>query len=286
MGRRPRPGRRAARTASRSACRRPSHVVMVIPPDAKPEEVTKGGRPGGEPVRRRAALPRSASASACPRSSPSTTTTARRAHGPRGPRRRDARDAAPGGRRPRRRSTSAPSTSSPGSAPRAERAGAERAASPSRARFDRTSTAGSCTTSASGGSRPGRARGSPPPSASVVDRDFDRIARALDAEPKGFTHRDYQSRNLMVLPSGEQAVIDFQDALLGPRQYDLVALLRDSYVELDAGARRGDAPPLPRPPRRGGRAAPRRTARSARSSTSSPCSGSSRTRGASSSSTA
>jgi hypothetical protein len=36
----------------------------------------------------------------------------------------------------------------------------------------------------------------------------------------------------MVLPSGEQAVIDFQDALLGPRQYDLVALLRDSYVEL------------------------------------------------------
>ncbi|WP_242356732.1 aminoglycoside phosphotransferase family protein [Anaeromyxobacter sp. SG64] len=67
----------------------------------------------------------------------------------------------------------------------------------------------------------------------VVDRDFDRIARALDAEPKGFTHRDYQSRNLMVLPGGEQAVIDFQDALLGPRQYDLVALLRDSYVELE-----------------------------------------------------
>ncbi|BDG02618.1 aminoglycoside phosphotransferase family protein [Anaeromyxobacter oryzae] len=67
----------------------------------------------------------------------------------------------------------------------------------------------------------------------VVDREFDRIAAALAAEPKGFTHRDYQSRNLMVLPSGEQAVIDFQDALLGPRQYDLVALLRDSYVELE-----------------------------------------------------
>ncbi|HSN90854.1 MAG TPA: phosphotransferase [Anaeromyxobacteraceae bacterium] len=68
----------------------------------------------------------------------------------------------------------------------------------------------------------------------VVDRSFDAMAGALDAEPKGFTHRDYQSRNLMILPSGEQAVIDFQDALLGPRQYDLVALLRDSYVELDA----------------------------------------------------
>jgi aminoglycoside/choline kinase family phosphotransferase len=67
----------------------------------------------------------------------------------------------------------------------------------------------------------------------VVDRTFDRIAAALDAEPKGFTHRDYQSRNLMILPTGEQVVIDFQDALLGPRQYDLVALLRDSYVELE-----------------------------------------------------
>jgi aminoglycoside/choline kinase family phosphotransferase len=66
----------------------------------------------------------------------------------------------------------------------------------------------------------------------VVDRHFERMARTLEAEPRGFTHRDYQSRNLMVLPSGQQAVIDFQDALLGPRQYDLVALLRDSYVEL------------------------------------------------------
>jgi aminoglycoside/choline kinase family phosphotransferase len=66
----------------------------------------------------------------------------------------------------------------------------------------------------------------------VVDREFEAIARTLAAEPKGFTHRDYQSRNIMVLPSGEQVVIDFQDALLGPRQYDLVALLRDSYVEL------------------------------------------------------
>jgi N-acetylmuramate 1-kinase len=73
-----------------------------------------------------------------------------------------------------------------------------------------------------------------PAERAVADRHFDRISTSLDLEPKGFTHRDYQSRNLMVLPSGEQAVIDFQDALLGPRQYDLVALLRDSYVELEA----------------------------------------------------
>ena len=36
--------------------------------------------------------------------------------------------------------------------------------------------------------------------------------------PRGFVHRDYQSRNLM-LKGGELVVIDFQDALLGPRVF-------------------------------------------------------------------
>jgi aminoglycoside/choline kinase family phosphotransferase len=61
---------------------------------------------------------------------------------------------------------------------------------------------------------------------------FRQLAEQLDAEPRGFTHRDYQSRNLMVV-DGQLVIIDFQDALQGPRQYDLVALLRDSYVQLD-----------------------------------------------------
>ena len=65
-----------------------------------------------------------------------------------------------------------------------------------------------------------------------LDATFKEIARQLAAAPRGFTHRDYQSRNLMV-KEGELVVIDFQDALQGPRQYDLVALMRDSYVELD-----------------------------------------------------
>ncbi|MGV3621459.1 MAG: aminoglycoside phosphotransferase family protein [Archangium sp.] len=64
-----------------------------------------------------------------------------------------------------------------------------------------------------------------------LDETFKKIARQLAAAPRGFTHRDYQSRNIMV-KDGELVVIDFQDALQGPRQYDLVALLRDSYVEL------------------------------------------------------
>lgn len=65
-----------------------------------------------------------------------------------------------------------------------------------------------------------------------LDELFKKIAQELAAAPRGFTHRDYQSRNLM-LKGDELVVIDFQDALQGPRQYDLVALLRDSYVELD-----------------------------------------------------
>jgi hypothetical protein len=61
---------------------------------------------------------------------------------------------------------------------------------------------------------------------------FARIAKSIAALPRGFVHRDYQSRNLMVV-GGELAWIDFQDALLGPRVYDLVALLNDSYQDFD-----------------------------------------------------
>ncbi|MBI2345659.1 MAG: phosphotransferase [Deltaproteobacteria bacterium] len=46
-----------------------------------------------------------------------------------------------------------------------------------------------------------------------------------------FTHRDFQSRNLIV-HHDRLFMLDFQDALRGPYVYDLVALLRDSYVEL------------------------------------------------------
>ena len=67
---------------------------------------------------------------------------------------------------------------------------------------------------------------------STLEEAFGSIARRLAAAPRGFTHRDYQSRNLMV-KDGQLVVIDFQDALQGPRAYDLVALLRDSYVALD-----------------------------------------------------
>ena len=67
----------------------------------------------------------------------------------------------------------------------------------------------------------------------TLRREFARISLDLAAAPRSFTHRDYQSRNIMVTDAGEQVLIDFQDSLQGPRQYDLVCLLRDSYVELD-----------------------------------------------------
>ena len=57
------------------------------------------------------------------------------------------------------------------------------------------------------------------------------IAEELAAEPRVLCHRDYHSRNLM-LHNGRLYLIDFQDARLGPDTYDLVSLLRDSYVDL------------------------------------------------------
>jgi aminoglycoside/choline kinase family phosphotransferase len=65
-----------------------------------------------------------------------------------------------------------------------------------------------------------------------LDGIADRLARRIASWPRGFVHRDYQSRNLM-WKDGELVWIDFQDALLGPCVYDLVALLNDSYQELD-----------------------------------------------------
>src|SRR5262249_31231261 len=57
------------------------------------------------------------------------------------------------------------------------------------------------------------------------------IAEELASEPRVLCHRDYRSRNLM-LHDGRLYIIDFQDARMGPDTYDLVSLLRDSYVDL------------------------------------------------------
>ncbi|MDY6934057.1 MAG: phosphotransferase [Spirochaetota bacterium] len=47
-------------------------------------------------------------------------------------------------------------------------------------------------------------------------------------------HRDFHSRNIIIHQS-KPFVIDFQDARMGLPQYDVVSLLRDSYLVLDNG---------------------------------------------------
>ncbi|TVQ39517.1 MAG: aminoglycoside phosphotransferase [Wenzhouxiangella sp.] len=51
---------------------------------------------------------------------------------------------------------------------------------------------------------------------------------ALD-QPQVFCHRDFMPRNLM-LSDPNPAVIDFQDAVLGPISYDPVCLFRDAFL--------------------------------------------------------
>jgi aminoglycoside/choline kinase family phosphotransferase len=70
----------------------------------------------------------------------------------------------------------------------------------------------------------------------AFDLARDTLVEQIANLPQGFTHRDYQSRNLLVdANDGGKALgwVDFQDALLGPRAYDLVALLCDSYQPFD-----------------------------------------------------
>ncbi|MDA9240615.1 phosphotransferase [bacterium] len=52
------------------------------------------------------------------------------------------------------------------------------------------------------------------------------------SQPQVVVHRDYHSRNLMLLEDGALGVIDFQDAVIGPITYDLVSLLKDCYLRL------------------------------------------------------
>jgi aminoglycoside/choline kinase family phosphotransferase len=67
----------------------------------------------------------------------------------------------------------------------------------------------------------------------ALREEWSSIVGELAAEPRVLCHRDYHSRNLM-LHDGSLYIIDFQDARMGPDTYDLVSLLRDSYVDLTA----------------------------------------------------
>jgi aminoglycoside/choline kinase family phosphotransferase len=62
---------------------------------------------------------------------------------------------------------------------------------------------------------------------------FGVVAAAARAAPQRLAHRDFQSANLMLRDAAPRlGMIDLQGALLAPPEYDLVCLLRDSYVAL------------------------------------------------------
>ena len=70
----------------------------------------------------------------------------------------------------------------------------------------------------------------------VLRSVFDAILANNLAQTKVFVHRDYHSRNLMVVDGSHPAnpgIIDFQDAVYGPITYDLVSLYRDAYISWD-----------------------------------------------------
>ena len=62
---------------------------------------------------------------------------------------------------------------------------------------------------------------------------FDALLANIVAQPQVYVHRDYHSRNLMVMQTGNPGILDFQGALYGPITYDLVSLLRDAYIQWD-----------------------------------------------------
>jgi len=67
----------------------------------------------------------------------------------------------------------------------------------------------------------------------ILEGAYRLLSRTLSGyRPRVLCHRDFHSRNLMVVGKG-LVMVDFQDARLGPDTYDLASLLRDSYVTIE-----------------------------------------------------
>ncbi len=58
-----------------------------------------------------------------------------------------------------------------------------------------------------------------------------KLSNEIDSFQKVLVHRDFHAWNLIVDLNDKLRVIDFQDALLGPRSYDLVALIHERDVD-------------------------------------------------------
>ncbi len=67
----------------------------------------------------------------------------------------------------------------------------------------------------------------------VLESAFTVLLKSALEQPRCFVHRDYHSRNLLIVDDNNPGIIDFQGALLGPITYDLASLLRDCYIVWD-----------------------------------------------------
>ena len=65
----------------------------------------------------------------------------------------------------------------------------------------------------------------------LIEACMQRLLDSAAEQPVAFVHRDYHSRNLMIVPGANPGIIDFQDAVVGPLTYDLVSLLKDCYIQ-------------------------------------------------------
>jgi N-acetylmuramate 1-kinase len=66
--------------------------------------------------------------------------------------------------------------------------------------------------------------------ADILEAAFNVIISNVQEQPRCFVHRDYHSRNLLIVDHNNPGIIDFQGALAGPITYDLASLLRDGYI--------------------------------------------------------
>ena len=68
----------------------------------------------------------------------------------------------------------------------------------------------------------------------MIQACFTLLTHNAMQQPQVLVHRDYHARNLLVYDDHTPGIIDYQDAVLGPITYDLVSLLRDSYISWPA----------------------------------------------------
>lgn len=63
----------------------------------------------------------------------------------------------------------------------------------------------------------------------TIDAAYRQLTDAIQAQAQVLVHRDFMPRNLMQIDGGP-AVLDFQDAAVGPIAYDALSLFKDAFL--------------------------------------------------------